>query len=146
MEYIIRFATEEDTDDIYKIEVASFDKPYTRDSLFQEFEISFSRFIVSVLSGEIIAYTIVWEIHDELQLNKIAVKKEYRRKGIGKSLIDFIMREGIKKNHKIIYIEVREKDHGARSFYKELGFIESGIRNSYYTDDNAVLMEKQLGH
>jgi ribosomal-protein-alanine N-acetyltransferase len=45
---------------------------------------------------------------------------------------------------KVYTLEVRASDESAISLYKDLGFIESGIRKKYYEDNNedAVIMWK----
>ena len=42
-------------------------------------------------------------------------------------------------------LEVREKNTAARQFYFSNGFTEKGIRQDYYPDDNAVIIEKYIG-
>lgn len=142
--FVMRFAGEGDLDEIYKIEVELFEKPFSLQSFNHEFRVSFSTFIVVEHLSGIVAYAIAWKVHDEIHLNKIAVKKKFQKAGIGKAIIDFIT-ESINPGYaRVMLIEVREKDSGARRFYEKIGFKETGIRKSYYIDDNAVLMEREI--
>jgi ribosomal-protein-alanine N-acetyltransferase len=142
---LIRPAAEYDIDDIYDIEIKSFNKPFTLENLKHEFRVAFSDFIVGEYHKKVAAYAIVWKVHDEIHLNKIAVSEEFRRTGIGKSIVEYIMKNVNPGYARIILIEVKEKDFGARDFYKKLNFIETGFRKDYYIDDNAVLMERKIG-
>ncbi len=140
----IRPASDPDIAAIYDIEVKSFERPYTLENLRHEFRVKFSDFIVAEHGNRIAAYAVVWKVHDEIHLNKIAVAEEFRLKGIGKALVEYIINNVNPGYAKIILIEVRERDTGARNFYKKLNFRESGLRRDYYIDDNAVLMEREI--
>ncbi len=140
-EYSIRKAGDDDIEDVYKIEQESFPNPLSYEGLAHEFRISFSTIIIAEYMGDIVAFAIIWKVHDEIHLNKIAVKNEFRRMGIGKALVSCIIKTINPENAKGILIEVREKDEGAVSFYKSLGFRVTGVRKKYYIHDNAVLME-----
>jgi [ribosomal protein S18]-alanine N-acetyltransferase len=45
-----------------------------------------------------------------------------------------------------VYLEVREANREARSFYQNRGFAVTGVRPNYYRqpDEAAVLMEKKV--
>ena len=133
---LIRTATERDIEAIYDIEIKSFNKPFTLENLRHEFRIAFSFFIVAELENRVEAYAIVWKVHDEIHLNKIAVSAEYRNRGVGRALVEYIINNVNPCYAKIILIEVKERDTGARNFYKKLNFAETGFRRDYYIDDN----------
>ena len=142
---LIRTATERDIEAIYDIEIKSFNKPFTLENLRHEFRIAFSIFIAAEIENRVEAYAIVWKVHDEIHLNKIAVSREYRNRGIGRALVEYIINNVNPGYAKIMLIEVKERDTGARNFYKKLNFTETGFRRDYYIDDNAVLMERKIG-
>ena len=89
------------------------------------------------LQGFIVARITV----DECDLENIAVASSYRRNGIGsrlaRSLIDVTRRQGVRR----IHLEVRESNAPARAFYGRLGFSQTGVRKSYYSEpsEDAVL-------
>ena len=43
-----------------------------------------------------------------------------------------------------VFLEVRSKNIPARACYKSLGFSEISVRDNYYGDDDAIIMEKDL--
>jgi [ribosomal protein S18]-alanine N-acetyltransferase len=69
----------------------------------------------------------------------IAVDPAWRRKGIGKSLVDRAMSyPGAGK----LRAEVRVSNTGAQAFYKRMGFRGVGTISNYYGDEDALVMEK----
>ncbi|MCR5306504.1 MAG: ribosomal protein S18-alanine N-acetyltransferase [Oscillospiraceae bacterium] len=95
--------------------------------------------------------TVVGFIHcdfvlDELTLNTLAVRADYRRCGIAKRLFAAAA-EMVSGVCTVCYLEVRESNLAARRLYESLGFRQNGFRPRYYHDpeEAAVLMEKPLG-
>lgn len=143
-EYNLRKAKKRDLKGIHPLEQESFSKPWTMVNLETEYRNSLSRMFVIEQDNQIIAYCSVWIVKDEVQLNKIAVKPEFRKRGLGRWLIEKIEYASSKKGAIHILLEVREKNTTAISFYEKLGFIKNGLRKNYYRDDNAVLMKKEI--
>jgi len=80
-----------------------------------------SKYIIAFLNNRPVG-TARWRKSGlEIKLERFAVLKDYRNKGIGRRLNNFILNE-IPKN-KIIYLNSQESAIG---FYENLGFVESG--------------------
>lgn len=82
--------------------------------------------------------------NDKLRILILVMGKKYRRKGLGKKLIDqmIVASEifGIKK----VTLEAR-KDSDAISFYRKMGFSSVDVLPCYYQDGcDGIVMEKQL--
>lgn len=95
--------------------------------------------------GRLAGYMLVYAVVQEAEIARIAVGKEYRRQGVGSLLLlklESLCRE--RHIHKLL-LDVREGNDDARSFYKEKGFREDGIRQSFYEEpkENAVLMSRE---
>ena len=77
----------------------------------------------------------------ECELENIVVSNEYRRAGIGSSLIRKLVSTCQARRLGRILLEVRESNSAARFMYTRLGFKESGRRKSYYPDppEDAIL-------
>ena len=116
--------------------------PWTVEGLVSEMASPRSHFLVAEHEGKVVGYALVWFVADEVHLLKIATADRFRRCGIATSLIEYIFNRFSQAS--AILLEVREKNAGARCFYKKLGFVENGVRNKYYPDDNAVLIEKKV--
>ncbi len=70
----------------------------------------------------------------EWEIENIVVDEGFRRRGWGKRLlgefIGMVRAEGAES----IFLEVRESNLAARSFYQDSAFVESGRRKGYYSD------------
>ncbi len=76
----------------------------------------------------------------------IAVLDEYRKKGIGRGLVEESVK-GVKlKNCDEFYLEVRCSNNEAVRLYEKLGFVIRQQLNTYYRDgEDAYLMAIELG-
>jgi ribosomal-protein-alanine N-acetyltransferase len=102
-------------------------------------------FLVAKLSGEIVGYAIGEKNKDSGLIISVAVKKEWRRRGIGIKLIEKLLENFKKEGMKIVFLHVREENKEAINFYQALGFkIIELVENYYSNGENAYLMEKSL--
>lgn len=79
-------------------------------------------------------------------LMKIAVHPEFRNLGIGSILLKQ-MEKYSKRNHlSLIYLEVRESNKSAISFYEKNGYFRYKVIDDYYqeTGESAFLMVKNI--
>ena len=99
-----------------------------------------------VVLGKLIGYIVIWLVAEESHVLNIAVHPDYRRKGIGKRLIKFIMDFLLNKSTRAVYLEVRKSNTAAQKLYRGLGFREIGVRKGYYSDnkEDAVVMGLEL--
>jgi ribosomal-protein-alanine N-acetyltransferase len=84
---------------------------------------------------------------DEMHINNLAVHPAHRRKGIGTSLLTFVMKAGAKLGARRASLEVRRSNEVARHMYERLGFSAAGVRRAYYTnpiEDALVLWCEKL--
>lgn len=82
----------------------------------------------------------------EGEILNIAVAPAYRRKGIGSMLLAAAMEEAKTESVERMYLEVRESNLVAISFYQTHSFAKCGQRIGYYSEptENAILMERKL--
>jgi ribosomal-protein-alanine N-acetyltransferase len=78
---------------------------------------------------------------DEADVVTLAVVPEARRRGIGAALLraglEGLRAAGVAR----VFLEVAQRNAGARALYAASGFMEVGVRRGYYADgDDAVLM------
>jgi len=101
----------------------------------------------AVCNGEMIGFANGSWVIDEGELLNIAVLEKYRRQGLAEILLKTLEDFFTEKDITVIYLEVREKNQSALSFYEKNGFIKNGFRKNYYRNpnDNGVLMMKKIG-
>jgi ribosomal-protein-alanine N-acetyltransferase len=133
--YNIAPMTINDLDDVYKLELESYTFPWTkeilRDCILYNYD-SFSVFFNTKLIGYIIAKITYPETH----ILNLTVNESFRRKGIGKSLINIVIKDAKLRKSEDIILEVRANNLEAQSLYHKLNFKHIGIRHSYYESNN----------
>lgn len=95
----------------------------------------------------IAGYIVARESAGELHINNVAVRDQFRRRGIGNALLGRIIETAKNLNVKVAFLEVRSGNHAAQALYKRNGFKPIARRTDYYTDprEDAVVMSLQLG-
>lgn len=85
----------------------------------------------------------------EAELCNLGVIEEFRRNGVGTRLLQDTLRHFEEYWSFSIFLEVRSNNTAARGFYGRFGFVETGVRPSYYrdpTEDALVLkLEQRTG-
>ena len=96
--------------------------------------------------GRIIGFIVARRLGEEAEVLNLAVRPETRKKGIGGTLLQAAVEELRHGGVTRIYLEVRESNTQARSFYQNHGFAETGVRPKYYRepDEAAILMGKKI--
>ena len=98
-----------------------------------------------LLSNFVIGICAYQVVHDEAQINYFVVNKEFRKKGYGSFLMNYLIRLCEKLNINKILLEVSQENNAAQKFYDRFNFSTVGIRRNYYKNgSNALLKEKQL--
>ena len=83
---------------------------------------------------------------DELHINNVAVRDIYRRRGIGRSLLNRILEAGKRAAVPHAFLELRAGNTAALALYEECGFRLTSRRSRYYTEpvEDALVMTIQL--
>lgn len=100
-----------------------------------------------MLEREAICGFIAWHvILDEAELLSLAVDKDYRRRGIGKALLQASVMQWQASNVAHAFLEVREHNSPAQTLYAQCGFQLSGRRKRYYhhPKEDALMMRLDL--
>lgn len=144
----VRIAKSSDLDDIYELDVQTFAMPWSKEALSYDILENDNAFvIVAEYEGEFAGYADIWTVLDEADLNSIAVRVDFRRKGIGDAImlamVEMLSTSGVAT----INLEVRVSNMPAIKLYKKYGFNECGVRPGYYLDngEDALIMKRETG-
>jgi ribosomal-protein-alanine acetyltransferase len=144
----VRIAKSSDLDDIYELDMQTFAMPWSKEALSYDILENDNAFvIVAEYEGEFAGYADIWTVLDEADLNSIAVRVDFRRKGIGDAIM-LAMTEILSANGvATINLEVRVSNMPAIKLYKKYGFNECGVRLGYYLDngEDALIMKRETG-
>lgn len=82
----------------------------------------------------------------EAEVYNIAVVAPQRHLGLGQLLLDAFIDAAREKGAAAVWLEVRESNEPARSFYSKNNFAPIQTRKNFYTDpiENAILMKLDL--
>jgi [ribosomal protein S18]-alanine N-acetyltransferase len=98
-------------------------------------------------AGPIVGYIVARETAGELHINNVAVRAEYRRRGIGAALLGRVLDEARRRKANAAFLEVRSANLAAQALYERHGFRAIARRADYYSEprEDAVVMSLVLG-
>lgn len=139
---------ERDLDGILAVDQASFTNPWTREMF--EWEAAHSDvarvYVARAGAAGVIAYCAVWIVFDELHINNLAVLPAWRRRGVGRALLEAVLDEARRLGAMRATLEVRASNQAARALYERAGFRPAGLRRGYYTNpvEDALILWRDL--
>jgi ribosomal-protein-alanine N-acetyltransferase len=141
-----------DIDQVHTLEERIFPIPWTRKSY--EFELernpASEQWIIETWADQqewiVVAYTVCWQLGDELHVANLAVAPKYRRRGLGKRLLHHVLVRAAEKEIKSATLEVRSGNQAAQSLYTSFGFEVVGRRKRYYSNNHEDALLMQLPH
>lgn len=134
--------------DVLNIEILS-DRPAWNERLFlEEFNNNCSHFYGARVSGNLCGFLLCHCVNDEAHILKFGVLPDFRNKGIGRTLITYVIREFHAIAVNWATLEVRKSNIVARKLYESVGFSEAGIRQGYYSDnkEDAIILNLNVAH
>ena len=135
-----------DLDAVMAIERTSFAYPWSSRFFQQEFEVECARSILAEMNGVIVGYVLFWLLPESVDIHNLAVSRDYRRRGVGRILLHKVIVEAIWQSCARVTLEVRKSNLAAQKLYESAGFVATGVRKGYYSDDgeDAVTMSLDL--
>ncbi|OGO01693.1 MAG: ribosomal-protein-alanine N-acetyltransferase [Chloroflexi bacterium RBG_13_52_12] len=93
----------------------------------------------------IVGFSGIWMMADEAHITNIAVRQEYRGRGLGEHLLLATIDLAEKLNASFMTLEVRASNLVAQSLYGKYSFTQMGIRRGYYLDnhEDAIIMSTE---
>ena len=90
-------------------------------------------------NDKVLGYLEIRLVDGVIDIMNIFVNEENRKQGIGTSLMEEMFN---KEDYSRIMLEVNEHNDDAIRLYNKLGFKEISLRDRYYGEDTAIIMEK----
>lgn len=128
---VLRPMTEADLPAVIAIENAIYAFPWTlgnfRDSLAAGY-----RCWAYVNDGELIGYAVLMHAADEVHLLNLSIASDWQRQGHGGALLLRVCELAREQGARLLFLEVRPSNTGARQLYERHGFKHIGLRRDYY--------------
>ena len=126
---------DEDLDGVLAVEAESFTNPWTREMYAWELRNRSVCHIYVVRTAEcnVAGFCAFWLVFDEIHINNVAMRPQYRSQGYGTALMRHVLSEGTRLGARRATLEVRASNQAARRLYERLGFYVAATRRNYYT-------------
>ena len=139
-----RLVSADELDGVLAVDAASFMNPWTRAMFARELENPEVSHIYVVRGPveRVAGYCSSWLVSDELHINNLAVRPEWRRQGAARSLLIHVLSEAHRLGARHATLEVRRSNKAARRLYEGAGFEVAGVRPGYYTNpsEDAIIL------
>jgi [ribosomal protein S18]-alanine N-acetyltransferase len=146
---VLRSGGEADLDTIADLERRSFSHPWSREAFVAELRNARSSLLVAERrddgGGALVGYLCRWIVEDEAQILNVTIHPEWRRRGLGRRMLEQALDEAASRGARRATLEVRRYNLPAIALYERMGFRRVGERRNYYgPGEDALLMEKDL--
>ena len=96
------------------------------------------------IEDNLIGFIHINKLYENIDIINIIIDKNYRNKGYGKELLDYVISNN--KDVNSIMLEVRESNKNAIDFYKNNNFKIINVRKNYYGNENALIMKRDVNN
>ncbi len=105
----------------------------------------FDEYYVFEQEGQILGYCSLRILAGEGEIERICVRPDRRRLGIGRKLMEVMEASALAQGVVVLVLEVRESNMAARKLYESFGFAAGALRRGYYRSppEDAVVMWKR---
>ena len=126
-------------DEAYRLERENFFDPWTKEMLSDCVGRETRAYLVAESAGEkgvLVGMAGVENILGEGMITNVSVDRAHRRKGVGKALMEELIKRGRSLGITDFTLECRVSNEAARSLYESFGFVNEGIRPGFYRHPN----------
>ena len=130
---------------VAELEKLCFHDPWSEKSIAGELNNLLSLWVVAVEDDRVVGYVGSQTVCGESDMMNIAVHPDYRRRGIARSLVEYLVRELANRGSECLTLEVRSSNESAQALYEMLGFQQVGLRKNYYRNprEDALILRKR---
>jgi ribosomal-protein-alanine N-acetyltransferase len=87
-------------------------------------------------SPRVLGYAGFWLIVDEAHICTLGVHPDWRGRGLGELLLAHLIERAAEREAAVATLEVRASNLVAQNMYRKYGFVPTGLRKRYYSDNN----------
>lgn len=143
----LRPMTEADLPRIHRIELASYEHPWTLRNFTDSLDAGYSMWVREA-EGEVIGYYVMLAAAGEAHLLNLTIAPIWRRHGLGRDLLDHCLASARSHKADSLFLEVRTSNTAAIGLYHSSDFIDLAVRRGYYPAregrEDALIMKRDL--
>ncbi|WP_163270395.1 ribosomal protein S18-alanine N-acetyltransferase [Chelativorans alearense] len=151
-DFTVRPLESADSDAVAALHAEDFARPWTDDEfaalIAQDAVFGFVAVEVGAVGAKPCGFVLARLAAGEAEILTIAVSRPFRRRGLGRMLMDAVLRALHAERAEALFLEVDENNQPAVALYRRLGFREVGRRPRYYENaagrTNALVMRRDL--
>ena len=134
-----------DIDSIVLIEQQNPHKPWSKNQLIESIQNPTNLCCSISTNNQIIGFLMAMPALDTADILNISINKNYQRKGYGKKLLHFLIKELKDRMIRQLMLEVRLSNQAAITFYLQHSFEEISLRKNYYMINSKHPNQKEDG-
>lgn len=143
----LRAMREADLQAVLEVEQSAYEFPWTL-AIFRDcLRVGYDCYVLEGAQG-LVGHGIMSVGAGECHLLNICVHPLYQGRGLGRALVEFLLRRAREKGARVALLEVRVSNHVAQRLYTRLGFNEVGTRKGYYPAragrEDAIILAREL--
>ena len=144
MSRLVREMTLADLDQVVAIENEVFSLPWPANVFASELQRESAICLVCEEEGHIIGYLVADEFVDVWHIMNVCVHPAWRRRDVASDLLEAYFALTETRGHRGHTLEVRPSNEAAIALYRSFGFVPTGVRRGYYSDnrEDALIMWK----
>ena len=146
-DFQIRPASPADAPTLAALEVRCFGDPWSEAAFRELFAQPLAVVRVCQRRGQTIGYAVASVVAGTSEILNLAVAPEWRRHGVGRALLEDLLRQIASRDGREAFLEVRESNQDAQALYARHGFRVVGQRRDYYRNprETALVLRLELG-
>ena len=142
---IIREMKASDVEAVSEIEREAFSMPWSADDFLEMVEADYAHYYVAESDEKVVGCCGIRNLMGEGEITNVVVAASYRGQGIGRQMLEYLLREVKTLGIGDCTLEVRVSNTPAIRLYESLGFHGEGVRPRFYEKpvEDALIMWKR---
>lgn len=147
VKHCMRPMRETDLPRIHRIELASYDYPWSLGNFRDSMQAGYSAWVREA-EGEVIGYYVMMAAAGEAHLLNMTIAPIWRGHGLGREILEHCLASARAHRADTLFLEVRPSNTAARALYLSSGFVDLAVRAEYYPGrsgrEDAVIMKRDI--